>query len=128
MQLPPAWTGPLAAGVGGVAYFEGATGYALVGGEFSKAAAWHVGGGYGTRQSSSTFRGRSPAWVGSVAVELKSGFLRTQLFAQYSAGRIPEWCFDDPVSRKRSCTPSDLARTLSLGLSLGRQQHNASKR
>jgi hypothetical protein len=123
MQLPPAWTGPLAVGAGGVASFEGATGYALVGGEINPSTAWHVGGGYGRRNSSSTSQSSSPAWVGSAAVEMARGYLRTQIFLQAASGEIPGQCFDNPVTR-RSCSRGEHSNAAALGISLGRHQRN----
>jgi len=122
IQLPPAWTGSLAVGAGGVASIEGATGYALVGGEINPSTAWHVGAGYGRRNSSSTSQSSSPAWVGSATVEMARGYLRTQMFLQVASGEIPGQCFNDPVIRRSTCTRGEHRSAAALGISLARHQ------
>jgi hypothetical protein len=125
LQLPPAWTPHFATGLGGTASLEGAHGYAMVGGDFDRARSWYFAGGYGSRQSSSQFQSTSPVWFANGGIIMASGYLRTQLFAQFATGRIPSSCFTDPTTHADVCDRGEQARALSIGLSLGRQQHNA---
>ena len=122
LQLPPAWTGPFALGVGAVASTEGVTGYALVGGDLDQTTAWHIGAGYGRRESSSRFQSSSGAWVGSAAIESAHGYLRTQVFLQAAVGNLPGSCFDDPVSQRSMCTRGEHSGAVALGVTLGRHQ------
>lgn len=125
LQLPPAWTPHVATGIGGTASLDGAHGYAMVGGDFDRTTSWYVAGGYGSRQSSSRFQSTSPAWFGNGGVVIATGYLRTQLFAEFATGRIPGSCFTDPVTHAEVCDRGEPARAFSIGVSLGRQQHNA---
>jgi hypothetical protein len=59
---------------------------------------------------------------------MASGYLRTQLFVESAAGRIPGSCFTDPVTHGNVCDRGEQARALSFGVALGRQQHHANKR
>lgn len=122
VQLPPAWTGPLALGAGAVASIEGASGYALVGGDIDRTTAWHIGAGYGGRMSSDRFQSSSRAWIGSAAIEKAGGYLRTQIFLQAASGRIPGTCYDDPVSHHSTCTRGEHNSAVALGITLGRHQ------
>jgi hypothetical protein len=128
LQLPPALTGPVATGVGLTAYAEGVHGYAMFGGDFDRTTSWYLAGGYGSRQSSSSFQSTSPAWFGNAGMIMASGYLRTQLFVQFAGGRIPGTCFDDPATREHTCDLGEHAQAISVGVSLGRQQHNARER
>lgn len=128
LQLPPAWTPHLATGLGGTASLEGAHGYAMVGGDFDRAVSWYLAGGYGSRQSSSRFQSTSPAWFGNSGIIMAFGYVRTQLFVEWATGRNPGSCFTDPVTRADVCDRGEKARAVSLGISLGRQQHNARAR
>ena len=125
LQLPPAWTPHFVTGLGGIASLEGAHGYAMVGGDFDRANSWYLAGGYGSRQSSSTFQSTSPAWFGNAGVVMAYGYLRTQLFVQAAGGRIPASCFTDPITQANTCELGEKARAMSFGISLGRQGHNA---
>jgi len=122
MQLPPAWTGPVAMGVGAVASSEGVTGYALLGGDLNQTSSWHIGAGYGRRQSSSRFQSSSGAWVGSAAIESAHGYLRTQVFLQGAVGNLPGSCFDDPAAHRSTCTRGEHTSAVALGVTLGRHQ------
>lgn len=128
LQLPPAWTPHLASGLGATASLESLHGYAMLGGELDRAVSWYVAGGYGSRQSSSRFQSTSPAWFGNAGIIMASGYLRTQLFVESAAGRIPGSCFTDPVTQGNVCNRGEQARALSFGVALGRQQHHANKR
>jgi hypothetical protein len=128
LQLPPAMTGPLAAGLGLTASIEGLHGYGMLGGDFDKTRSWYIAGGYGSRESSSRFESTSPVWFGNGGVIIAYGYLRTQLFVQFASGRIPGSCFDDPATRTRVCDRGEPARALSAGIALGRQEHNATNR
>jgi hypothetical protein len=125
VQLPPAWTPHFAAGLGGTASFESVHGYGMLGGDLDPTISWYVAGGYGSRQSSSRFQSTSPAWFGNAGIIIASGFLRTQLFVQSAAGRIPGSCFTDPITQANVCDRGEQAHAVSFGLSLGRQQHHA---
>lgn len=125
LQLPPIVTGPAAAGVGVTASAEGTHGYGMLGADFNRMTSWYVAGGYGSRRSSSSFQTTSPAWFGNAGIIIASGYLRTQLFAQFATGRIPGSCFNDPGTQTQTCSLGEHARALSAGISLGRQQHNA---
>jgi hypothetical protein len=120
LQLPPAVTGPLSAGFGGTASGEGVHGYAMFGADLDRKTSWYVSGGYGERQSSSTFQGGSPAWFGNAGIIMASGYLRTQLFVQYADGLIPAPC--------EGCKATERAHALSLGIALGRHQNNINRR
>ena len=124
LQLPPAWTGRLSMGAGGVASLDGVTGYTMLGGQFNATAGWHVGAGFGTRQSSSRFQSSSPAWLGSAAIEAASGHLRTQFFLQFADGRIPGSCFNDPLTSREVCSRGERATAMTLGVSLARHQRS----
>lgn len=128
LQLPPAWTPHLAAGLGGTASLESLHGYAMLGGDLDRAISWYVAGGYGSRQSSSRFQSTSPAWFGNAGIIMRSGFLRTQLFVESAAGRIPGSCFTDPITQANVCNRGEDAQALSFGVSFGRQQHHARQR
>lgn len=117
LQLPPAWTGSFAAGVGTIASIDHVDGYAMLGRPITHSAAWHVGLGYGTRYA--THDTPSPAVVGSAAIEYASGHLRTQLFVQRAIGRIPGSCTYD-VHATRTCRPGPRATATAVGLSVGR--------
>jgi hypothetical protein len=127
LQLPPVLTGPLATGLGLSAFAEGLHGYGMLGGDFDRLRSWYLAGGYGSRQSSSTFQSTSPAWFGNAGVIMAYGYLRTQLFVQFASGRIPGMCVDDPVTREHTCARGENARALSAGIALGRHQHNAGR-
>jgi hypothetical protein len=128
LQVPPALTGSVATGLGLTASTEGLHGYGMLGADLDRRTSWYVAGGYGSRQSSSRFQSSSPAWFGNAGIVLASGYLRTQVFAQFAGGRIPGSCFDDPTTRTRVCDRGEQAHAFSLGISLGRQQHNAGRR
>jgi hypothetical protein len=96
VQAPPAWTGPLSAGVGVVASLEGVHGYGQVGRVNDRGVGVYLTGGYGSRESTSRIQGSSPAWFGGAALQLATGHLRTQLFVQGATGHAPDWCREEP--------------------------------
>jgi hypothetical protein len=127
LQAPPGLTGPLSAGVGAIASGDGTAGYTMLGGQLNRTTAWHVGAGYGSRRSSSSFQSSSPAWMGSAAIETATGYLRTQIFLQIANGRTPGYCFDDPAGHSSRCTLGERAHAMTLGISLGRHERNVSR-
>jgi len=128
LELPPALTRPVSTGVGFTASAESVHGYAMFGADFDRTTSWYVAGGYGSRQASDDYRTPSPVWFGNAGIVKAYGYLRTQLFVEYAAGRIPGSCFDDPVTSARTCDQGRRGRAFSAGISLGRQQHNAGNR
>jgi hypothetical protein len=124
VQLPPAWTGPLSAGVGMIASIEHIDGYAMLGGPISRQTAWHIGVGYGTRWPDSN-RSSSPAWLGSAAIENAYGRLRTQFFAQVASGRRPESCYNYPGAPP--CTSGPRERAMAIGISIGRHSRSVGR-
>ena len=124
VQLPPAWTGPLSAGVGMIASVEHIDGYAMLGGQLDRLTAWHVGLGYGTRWPESN-KTQSAAWVGSVALERAHGRLRTQFFAQFAHGRPPESCANYPGAP--ACSPAPRETATAVGMSIGRHRRSAGR-
>ena len=124
VQAPPAWTGPLAAGMGGTGSIEGGSVYGQLGFQPDRGIGWQAMAGYGVRASSSDFQGTSPAWVGNLGLSFASGHFRGLLFVQGANGREPASCFTEPVTQQRRCDPGDRARAVSFGVSLGRHQRN----
>jgi hypothetical protein len=124
LQLPPAWTGPLSAGVGTIASIDHVDGYAMLGGPIDHSTAWHVGVGYGSRHAARDIPSR--ALVGSVAIARAAGFVRTQAFVQHAAGRIPGSCSYDNFAA-RICRPGARATATAVGLSVGRHRRNANR-
>lgn len=124
VQAPQAWTGPLAAGIGGVGSIEGGSAYGQLGFQPQRGIGWQMMGGYGVRTSSSDFQSSSPAWIGSVGLSLATGHFRGMLFVQGADGRAPGNCFTDPSTHSQQCDTGPHARAVSFGVSLGRHQRN----
>jgi hypothetical protein len=124
IQLPPAWTGPLSAGVGTIVSVEHVDGYAMLGGQIDRLTAWHIGLGYGTRWPESN-KTTSAAWVGSLALEKAHGRLRTQFFAQFAHGRPQESCPDYPGAPPCVAPPRETAAA--FGMSIGRHSRSAGR-
>jgi hypothetical protein len=120
-QAPPAWTGPLQAGLGVTANYEGAHGYAMLGKQDDRGIGWSLHAGYGQRGAASEFLGRSPAAIAGGAVHFALGrLLHGQVYVQGANGREPESCFSDPPgSTTRRCTPGQRANALAGGISMG---------
>jgi hypothetical protein len=124
VQLPPALTGPLSAGVGMIASIEHVDGYAMLGGQIDRLTAWHIGLGYGTRWPESN-KTKSAALVGSLALEKAHGRLRTQFFVQFAHGRPPQSCPDYPGAPPCSDAPRETATA--AGMSIGRHSRSAGR-
>lgn len=124
VQAPQAWTGPLAAGVGGTGSIEGGSLYGQAGFQPDRGIGWQVMAGYGVRTSTSSEQSASPAWVANVGLSLASGHFRGLFFVQGADGRAPGNCFTDPATLTRRCETGPHGRALSLGISLGRHQRS----
>ena len=126
LQAPPAWTGPFSSGVGITANIEGVTPYVQLGVQPQRGIGWHVSGGYGVRESSSTFQSTSAAWFGSAALSFSEGYVRSHLFVQAGWGRIPGSCIEQQPGT-RTCSQGERATSFATGLSLGRHGRNVGR-
>ena len=124
VQAPQAWTGPLAAGLGGTGSIEGGSLYSQVGFQPERGIGWQAMAGYGVRTSTATDQSTSPAWVGNLGLSLASGHFRGLLFVQGADGRAPGNCFTDPSTQIRRCETGPHGRAVSIGVSLGRHQRS----
>ena len=124
VQVPQAWTGPLAAGVGGTGSIEGGSLYSQIGFQPERGLGWQAMAGYGVRTSTSRDQSTSPAWVGNIGLSFASGHFRGLLFVQGADGRAPGNCFTEPATQIRRCETGPHARAMSLGVSLGRHRQS----
>jgi hypothetical protein len=123
LQVPPAWTGGLSAGIGAVASAEGVAPYVQLGMQPDRGVGWYVSAAYGVRESSSTIQSTSAAWMGTAALSISSGWVRSHVFVQAANGRIPGPC-NEETPGARSCTRGEQASALAVGISVGRQSRN----
>jgi hypothetical protein len=121
LQAPPAWTGPVQAGIGAAVNYESAHAYAMLGRQNDLGTGWSLHAGYGDRGAASSFLGRSPAFVAGGAGHFTfARHGRLQVYVQGALGRDPEDCLSDPPgSTIRLCTPGRPSRALAAGVALG---------
>jgi hypothetical protein len=121
VQAPPAWTGPLQAGIGATVDYESVHGYAMLGRQDDRGNGWSLHGGYGQRGAQSDFLGRSPALVAGGALHFAfARHGRVQAYVQTAQGRNPEDCFSDPPgATTRRCTPGRSTSAVTLGAAVG---------
>ena len=116
VQAPPAWTGPLAAGVGAVVDLVAPTLYVQAGDERDQGIGWHVTGGYGRRDGAGSAESAAPAWIGAAALQLSMGQVHTHLFVQGALARRGR-CAYQPAP-PYECVPQGRDRALAVGASV----------
>lgn len=124
-QLPPGWTGKFAGGVGVVLDPRSQTPYVQFGRTSTAGNGWWVGLGHGWyRPGRHGYETTSTAGLGTAAVQLTHGGLRTQLWVQGASGRVPGYCSTPSGQEERECVRGERGRAVSVGLTVGWQQRS----
>lgn len=115
MQLPPAWTGAYAAGLGASGGIEDRYVYTQFGRISDAGRGWFLTQGVGHR-ARGTIRGSSMVGLSGVAAQFTRRSLRTYVHLQFAYGREPGAC---PSSANTSpCTLGDQSHAVSLGTTM----------
>ena len=112
VQVPRAWTGASAGGVGVNVDLERVHPYAQWGRVDARGSGWYLLQGVSVRQRDQ-FETRSVAWVPGVGTQFGHPRATVHLFALAAFGRIPGRCL--PYAVERGCVPGARSHALSAG-------------